>query len=285
MAHAGTFAWQAERDRTARAILPREVTATPEELSVEVEPPAAPSLADTVEPAAVRVRPEAVVRAATAAGPRAASSSGAVESPPTPVESEGGGSWTFSATGAEPNGALITSAALGSAIRDGVRVTVDESRKKSDARKNVVGGYTAHDIALGLIPGGEFVSLTRDTVRTSDAPSVGHAVLEFQIDGSGNLMSVHVLDVSSDRMAWDLVAAEIAKAARGHITRMPHGAQGVALTLDVTSAMKTASGANATDGALSKILHAIDDPVDAVIDGTVPAQRVVSAHVVDVQVL
>jgi hypothetical protein len=151
--------------------------------------------------------------------------------------------------------------------------------------KSILGGVSPHDIELGLVPGGELVNLTRDTVRTSDAPDVGHAMLEFRLDGTGTVVSARVLDASSDASRWAEVATEIVKAARARPSKVSRDAQGYLLKLEVTSAIGSASGRTPTDAALTKVWRAINDPVDAVIDGTVPAQRVVAARIVDLQVL
>jgi hypothetical protein len=151
--------------------------------------------------------------------------------------------------------------------------------------KSMLGGFSRHDIDLGLVPGGELANLTRDTVRTSLAPDIGHAMLEFRIDGTGTVISARVLDASSDLGLWAAVAAEIAKAAIARPSKVLHGVQGYVLKLEVTSMIRTAAGRTPTDATLTKVWRAINDPVDAIIDGTVPAQRVVAARIVDLQVL
>jgi hypothetical protein len=259
------------------------------ELDIDVASPSGGAPAAAAESAFASIRREAVAgteaRSSDPAGPEGSSSHEAAEVPTPTAEPAGSGSWTFSPTPPAPSGTQLSSAALDDAVRAGVRATVAEGRTRGDPLKQVLGGVTQHDIELGLIPGGEFVTLTRDAVRTSVAPTVGHALLEFQIDGAGILASVHVLDASSNRTPWDQVAAGIAKAARAHVTRVPSGVRGFALTLEVTSAMKTVSGSTPTDGTLTKVLRAISDPFDTAIDGTVPAQRVVAARVADAHVL
>ena len=278
------FAWTRARVRDAGEGEPLRVT----EMDVDVESPP--------------IEPDAVVEPSFAAGERARvahaearraagarpdrSGAGTVGEPlSTAPEPSGDGTWTFSPTGAAPSGTGLSSAALDDALHAGVRATLAEDRKKTHAMRDVLPTFSEHDIELGLFPGGELVTLTRDAVRTSLAPDVGHALLEFRIDGAGLVASVRVLDASSDRSEWDEVAADLAKAARAHPVRVPTGSQGLALTLDVTSAMKTLSGLAPTDSALTKAMRAINDPIDSVIDGTSPARRVVAARVVDVHVL
>jgi TonB family protein len=123
-------------------------------------------------------------------------------------------------------------------------------------------------------------------VRRSRAPDVGRALLEFQIDGAGVVASVRVLDASSGRTEWDEVAAELTREARAAPPqRMPTGSKGVALTVELTSAMKMVSGGTPSNSTLGKIVGAIANPIDAVIDGQTPPQRVVAARVVAVEAL
>jgi hypothetical protein len=170
-------------------------------------------------------------------------------------------------------------------VRAGLRATLAEDRAKNDPRKAVLVGFSPHDVELGLVPGSELVSLTRDTVRTSDAPTVGHAMLEFQIDAAGIMVSGHVLDASSDSRRWEDVAAEIAKAARARTSKVSGRARGYAIKLEVTSELRTATGGTPTDSTINKVIHAVNNPLDAIVDGTVPVQRFVAARIVDVQVL
>ncbi|HSY24709.1 MAG TPA: energy transducer TonB, partial [Polyangiaceae bacterium] len=205
-----------------------------------------------------------------------------------PADSNAAG-WTLSpfASQGPPHsgGAAPAGSAFDEAVRAGVRATVAESAKMRDSRKHLLGGYSPHDIELGLIPGGEFIGFTRDGVRSSRAPNVGHATVEITIDGSGNLTAVRVLDASSNRFEWDEAAQEIMKSAQGHRTRVPSGSQGVVLTLDVSSNIRTVSGLPPATTALGRMTRAIGDPLDAIVDSTVPLQRVIAARVLDVTVL
>ena len=254
------------------------------------EPPPAPS--DTEEKSAPSVATE--VHAAASLHPETRTQAGPPEAEPSsapmtaPADSSAAG-WTlspFASPGtAHSGGAAPAESAFDEAVRAGVRATVAESAKKRDARKHILGGYSPRDIELGLIPGGEFIGFTRDGVRSSRAPNVGHATVEITIDGSGNLTAVRVLDASSNRFEWDEAAQEIMKSAQGHRTRVPSGSQGVVLTLDVSSNIRTVSGLPPATTALGRMTRAIGDPLDAIVDSTVPLQRVIAARVLDVTVL
>jgi TonB family protein len=291
-AHAGVFGWTVH---AARAMTERAESRRATELDVEVQAPlleAAEAPTAVVEPALSPTRRENVARAADGrssptdtTAPQGSSSGQAMPSPAPSAEPASDGSWAFSPTEPSASATHLSSAALDDAVRAGVRATVAEGRTTTDPLRPVIGGFTQHDMDLGLVPGGEFVSLTRDAVRTSRAPDVGRATLEFQIDAAGLVASVHVLDASSDRTDWDEVAAQIAKAARSRVARVPSGSRGFVLRLEVNSSIKTASGRTPTDKTLTKVWRAVNNPLDAVIDGNIPATRVVAARIVDLHVL
>jgi hypothetical protein len=286
-AHAGAFGWSVNAARTET---PEPVATTEMDIDVELPPAGAGSAIDESAPALVRRESIAHAELGRSSASIAAvvepSSSGRESEIPAPsAEPADGASWSFSPTGPAPGGTLLSSASVDNAVRASVRATVAEGKMTGDPLKRVLGGFTQHDIDLGLVPGGEFVSLTRNAVRTSRAPTVGHAMLEFQIDGAGAVTAVRVLDASSDRDEWEEVAAEIAKAARGRLARLPSGSGGLALKLEVSSAIQSVTGRTLTDKALTKIVRAIGDPIDAIIDSNVPAQRVVAARIVDAQLL
>jgi hypothetical protein len=286
VAHAAAMGWVVlgNHERARRAVSPDGTGISAQEIRIDVEAPSTAAPPEVVEPAVTPTEPRTAARPSASAEPRGASSIGPAEVLTAPADS-GGNTWTFAPAEPASSGTRLSSAAFDDAVRGSVRAEVVASSKRHNPLKRALGGYSQHDIELGFIPGGEFVNLTRDAVRTSMAPTVGHAVFEFLIDANGTLTSVHILDASSDRSDWDQVAAEIAKAASGHVTRIPRGGQAVAMTLDVTSSLRTLSGQSPTDSALTKALRAIDDPIDTVIDGTSAPQRVVTAHVVDVEVL
>jgi hypothetical protein len=273
---------------TARpARVQRDSSTRTTEIDIDVESRLAAEPNAVVEPAAPSVGGERVAGAqpsATGIAPRRERASSAKATAPD-VAGSGGESWTFSPTEPAPAGTPLSSAALDDAVHAGVRASLAEGRTKSDPLKSVLGGFTQHDIDLGLVPGGQLVSLTRDTVRTSNAPMTGRATLELEVDGNGAVVSVHVLDASSDWKEWEEVAVEIAKAARARPSNVPRGSRGFALKLDVTSSLQTVSGRAVTDKALTKVWRALGDPMDAIIDGTNSAQRVVAARIVDLQVL
>jgi len=266
------------------------------ELGVELEPaapPPSPAAEETAAEETAAANPPAEMPAASRSHEApAASAAPAIAEPPGPVvtaPADSTGGWTLSPFTSQgtphPGGAAPAGSAFDEAVRAGVRATVAESVKKRDASKRLLGGDSPHEVELGLFPGGEFVGYTRDGVRSSRAPNVGHATFEITIDGGGNLTAVRILDASSNRFEWDEAAEEIMKAAHGHQTRVPSGSQGLVLTLEVSSDIRTVSGRPPPTTTLGRITGAIGDPLDTLVDDTVPLQRVISAHVVDVTVL
>jgi TonB family protein len=300
LAHAAAAAWVSRTALSARVvpqgaetelrvdIEPAETTA-PETAPPEM-PPATPPATEppTASNAAAEPHVAASLRSATLANPAPApQGEPSTEGAPAPADSTSGG-WTlspFASQGTVRSGAAPAGSAFDEAVRAGVRATVAEATKRRDPLKHLLGGYSARDLELGLIPGSEYVALTRDGVRSSRAPNVGHATFEITVDGGGNLTAVRILDASSNRFEWDEAAQEIMKAAHGQRTRVPSGSQGVVLTLEVSSDLRTTSGLPPATTAFGRITRAISDPLDAVVDGTVPLQRVIAARVLDVTVL
>ena len=144
--------------------------------------------------------------------------------------------------------------------------------------------FTPRDLELGLVPGGALVTLTRDLVRRSLAPDNGRALLQFDTDGAGVIASVRVLDVSSERAEWVRVADDLLASSHGTTLRVPAGARGLEVTLEVTSAMKTVDGVAAGEkSTIAKALRAINDPTGTMMDATTRPRRVVATRIVDVQ--
>jgi hypothetical protein len=253
------------------------------EIEVNVEAPPTPVSAAVVEPGPALASHETPANQPKVRAVPGAASSPSLEAPTPSAEPAASGSWTFSPTSAAPGDARLSAAALDDAVRAGTRDTVAEGR--SNPLKPNLGAFSQHDIELGLVPGSELVSITRDTVRTSDAPMVGNAMLEFEIDAAGAMVSAHVLDASSDWERWVDVAKEIVKAARARGSKTARGGRGFALKLQVTSAIKTIGGLTPTDSAVTKVLRAIRDPLDTLAEGTVPDQRVVAARIVNIEAL
>jgi hypothetical protein len=172
----------------------------------------------------------------------------------------------------------------------------------ADAMASVQRGVDLRDREVGLGAGGPLVGVTRDAVRDGLTASVGHALLEFRTDGTGLVIGVRVLESNAERRAWDDVAAHLAESASKKRLRVPPGAKGVAVTVRVESAMKTASAHDAGETSVSvfgipvkksRAAHPVHvdvsipivsmglDPTDALLDATTRPVRVVSVWVED----
>ncbi len=272
------------------------------EIEVAVEPPPA---AATAEPEATPVPADAPrveskpssasASAAMAPAPIPSPASAAPDSEPVgPVVSTlpgepAEGTWTFSPTkggaGAAGHAAAIDgTSALGHATSAGVGVVLAEAQRKARDRERKPLVFTPQDFALGLAPGGQFVAIAKDRVRNSVVPNESHALLEFWTDKGGLVARVRVLEASSDPSAWSEVAQALAEDAHAtYPLKIPSNADGLIVTLDVTSTMRTLSGASPNQGALAKAFEAARNPVDAVLDSKAPTLRMVAAKVVRVE--
>jgi len=293
-AHAAVAVWAA---RAPRQLAPADAAEALDvtEAAIDVEAPAPEAPSSDLEPPKAPLEPP--LRAgAVASLPGRTAPATSVESPAGPApSSEPGtpdGTWTFnptvpsSSSGASGPGGL-PDRALESAMGKGVGAVATEYTKKREAyaRKHaILPVFTPRDLELGLVPGGALVTLTRDVVRRSLTPDTGRALLQFDTDGAGVIASVRVLDVSSARAEWVRVADDILASSHGMTLHVPAGASGLAVTLEVTSAMKTVDGVTAGQtSAFGKALRGITDPVGTMMDATTRPRRVVATRVVDVQ--
>jgi hypothetical protein len=286
-AHVGIAAWTVRIARLrAEAAVPSPAASTTE-MEVLVEPSPAPSPA-TADEAPSESEPSRLARAdlrpaaaREVAGAPAESAAAEVPS----AEASGDGSWSFNPSGSASATGPLSGVALGNAVQAGIGATLAQDRAKDDSSAHVLRVFTAKEMSLGLVPGGAWVNLTRDRVRRSLAPDTSTALLEFTTDSAGVVASVRVLDASSGRSEWNDIAAQLAREARALPVHVPTGAGGVAVTMEVTSRIRTVSGEDPSRGTIGKVFRAIQDPVDTVIDSKTPAQRVVAAHITNVSVL
>jgi hypothetical protein len=291
-AHALAVAWTAvrtpsspPRDHDARAAMDVEIAV---EAPPVVETPA-PSEPPRAEPSLPATATRVASRSARAPEPTSARS--APSDAPSPVasaETGAGGSWTFSPTQPGPppagGGEAADPATMNKATAAGVAAVLDEWNRKAEDRKRKPRIFTPRDMELGLVPGGQFVPITRDRVRDSLVPAQSHALLEFWTDSRGVVARVRVIQASSDERAWQDAADRLVEDAHGTFPlQVPSNADGLIVTLDVTSVLKTLSGAAGSASALSRVLGAVVDPVDAVMDAKGGPRRIVAARVVGVE--
>jgi hypothetical protein len=292
-AHALVILWPLSR---AHPPAPDGLRAQPIEVEVAIEPPP-PAPAPMPEPTAplpATATPSPVpvahaVSQATAVA-RVEPTTPDVPAPAVTADPGGAATWTFSPTTAAPSASPQVSTAspvdgaLGTATSVGVAGVLAEAAKKAASRARKPFKLTPKDLSLGLVPGGQYASVARDRVRNSLTPLNGHALLEFWTDSRGVVARVRVLNASSDPRAWDELAGELVEDARTSFPlKIPSDADGLIVTVEVTSALKTLSGTSASQGTLMKALGTLMDPADAILDSKASPQRMVSAKVVGVE--
>jgi hypothetical protein len=293
-AHGAAIAWT--MTRPVRVSAPDGLRAQPIEVEVATEPtppapeplpePATPGAVAPPQAAAVRVAP----RTETAPGAPSAPESADTSAAPIAADPGGAATWSFSPTTSapaapvHPSTASPVDGALATATAVGVAGVLAEAEKKAASRARKPFKLTPKDLSLGIVPGGQYASVARDRVRNSLTPLNGHALLEFWTDSHGVVARVRVLNASSDPRAWDELAGELAEDARSSFPlKIPSDADGLIVTVDVTSAMKTLSGSSASQGTLAKALGTLMDPADAILDSKASPQRIVAAKVVGVE--
>ncbi len=266
-----------------------------EETSAGQDPGVAPPLAPTNVPSVpqrkeLAVRP-VVVGSAEGIARAAALGPGGVAIAPSAQRAEvaPGSSaepWTFSPTVAEGVwlGLRATPDAPSSLPGSPGRREGDPGREASAASTTAVAdslraALDAHDRSIGLGSGAPLVEPTREAVRTSLVPDFARAILEFTTDRAGLVVSVRVVDASSDRQAWDEVADKLARDTQKKPLRMPPGARGVAVTMQVESKVLNASGQDPGQGVLSRAAAGLFEPTELLMDSNAKPRRVVVAKV------
>ncbi len=281
--------------RPVRVSAPDGLRAQPIEVEVATEPtppapeplpePATPGAVAPPQAAAVRVAP----RTETAPGAPSAPESADTSAAPIAADPGGAATWSFSPTTSapaapvHPSTASPVDGALATATAVGVAGVLAEAEKKAASRARKPFKLTPKDLSLGIVPGGQYASVARDRVRNSLTPSTATPCSSSGPTATAS-SRVRVLNASSDPRAWDELAGELAEDARSSFPlKIPSDADGLIVTVDVTSAMKTLSGSSASQGTLAKALGPLMDPADAILDSKASPQRIVAAKVVGVE--
>jgi hypothetical protein len=275
----------------------RSVVAASElEIAVEAPTPAPPIEPPPIEPAATPDLPSVAAQTPHAVTPNPPSSdtserregnpSEAASGPVASAGDEASATWSFSPTGTSTEAAARgeDEQKLAHAQAAGVGVVVGEWEKKAADRARRPLVLTPQDMALGLVPGGQYASIAREKVRNSTVPVNGHALLEFWTDKKGIVARVRVLNASSDLAAWTNMADSLAEDARSSFPlKIPSNADGLIVTIDVTSALKTIGGLTPSPGLIEGAIRAIESPIDTIMDAKAIPQRIVATKVVNVQ--
>lgn len=162
--------------------------------------------------------------------------------------------------------------------------TVPTSGRDAPAARAMRGTGLARDRELGLGPEGPVVSALADATSSSLAPVRGRAVFLVRANGDGLVSGIDVID-SEGGSGW-IDAGKIAlEKLRGKKLKIPTGAKGMNMRIEVLSEMKVPSGQDSLFGARqgeNKMPEmTIPDPADI---GAKP-RRVVRSHVVSTEAL
>jgi hypothetical protein len=221
--------------RPARA----SVTPTTLEVLVEIAPEAASDLDREATPRARSgAEPDRASQPSSASPARServtpVSSSG--DAPPQSTQGGAAEAWSFPPGGPPAGDSARHDDGLTPAIRKGVAVTVRDALREAADRDahRVVPGYGDRELALGLTPGGELVTISEAMARRSLVPDEGHAELRFDADQGGVVYAAEVVDASSAWSEWQRVANDVASSAP--TLRMPREAHGLAMVVRVES--------------------------------------------------
>ncbi|MDB4942161.1 MAG: hypothetical protein JWP97_1695 [Labilithrix sp.] len=114
-------------------------------------------------------------------------------------------------------------------------------------RERLRGTGLEHDTQLGLGPEGPALGALSDGTRMSIAPLEGRAIFLVRSDRDGLVSSIDLLD-SAGGTGW-LEAGKLAfEALKAKRFRVPTGANGLAMRIEVTSGMKLPNGQDAPVG-------------------------------------
>ena len=102
-------------------------------------------------------------------------------------------------------------------------------------------GLAAHDVAIGMSRGGAALAAVEDAARSNDAPSDGHATFEIVVGREGKV-EARVLAAGADLPGWERVAAEAARGLDPRRVRLPSGARGWRVVVDVEAKVELADG-------------------------------------------
>ena len=112
----------------------------------------------------------------------------------------------------------------------------------------------------GSLTSGPFAQeLERSTRADSGSPFEGRALFSIRVDEVGLVVSVQVAESSGDRHAWEDVGRRLLNAMAARRVRVPPGAKGVAMQIEITSKVTLPSGARSP-------LHVNSPAADAVSD-------------------
>jgi hypothetical protein len=217
----------------------------------------------TLEPEAREVAPVDVgssLHATAPAGAKVAPRAGSVspegeqapvatsESPsslPAQAAPADSGSWSFPSTRPTgvPLGDLLGNKGIVIAPGAGSGAAVAEAPPARGISKSggLVEGLDQADFAKGQGRGGAVLASVEAAARSNDAPTIGRVVFDVTVDRA-NVVTVSVVSASEDFRGWSNLAGAIATGVRSRKTRIPPGAQGLRVRVEVDAAVKYPDG-------------------------------------------
>jgi hypothetical protein len=129
-------------------------------------------------------------------------------------------------------------------LGEAARSVRDKPRIGEGFRRSMADSIARSEQARGLGPEGPVLKELVELTRRSDAALDASAVLRVATDASGRVLSVEVLESTSDGGPWRRVAARLLEALKGQRLRVPSGGRGVTMDLRVVSRVELPSGAD-----------------------------------------
>lgn len=178
----------------------------------------------------------------------------------------------------------------------------DSETANENANHAIMDAIHANEILNGDFTTGPVVKEIESTTRNlAGTPFEGRAVFAVRVDELGLVLSVGVDEASGDRREWNEVATHVLNALAQRRLRMPHGAKGVAMRIEVTSKVALPSGSRvplhvgspAADAVSKMVKGEFDKAPDtpAIIGGSFDLSdigahpmRMVGAHIVSASV-
>jgi hypothetical protein len=101
-----------------------------------------------------------------------------------------------------------------------------------------------HELGNGSLTSGPFAQeLERATRGDPGSPFEGRALFSISVDDVGLVVNVQVAESSGDRHAWEDVGKRVLNAMAARRVRVPPGAKGVAMKIEISSKVTLPSGA------------------------------------------
>ncbi len=240
---------RAQRDTARHASTPRT-----EELEIELASgaPAARSAGQARSSTATRATGP---RVAMVPRPGSTTATEAIAPPPEPAPTHATGV-PEAPPGPAPHGAAprgATPAQLGIGFDNPLLGRSPGSLKAAPhRRRNVAPGIARslaqaqadHDAHVGIGPQGPVVGALEVATRAAPGPMNGHALFSVDVDASGRMTDIRVLEVSSEFAAWKAIAKRTAAALARRKLKPPSGGRAVRMTVKVVARNQMPSGAD-----------------------------------------